>query len=93
MSCDLQMYRGRSLSLWKGTSREICGKSLAGRWPETYVLPLKHDLMTYMYVVHSPPVLTQPGYSAHEKAVYAALSGNLKQVGRKACQLSLVESL
>ena len=35
-----------------------------------------------------PPLFPQPGYSVHEKAIYAALSGNIKQVSRQ----SMIES-
>lgn len=35
---------------------------------------------TWTYLIVYFPPFTQPGYSAHEKAIYAALSGNIKQV-------------
>ena len=45
--------------------------------PHLYLIPSPSPLLI---PPPPPPPPPKPGYSAHEKAVYAALSGNIKHV-------------
>ena len=46
-------------------------------WEMAKDVNLRNNLYyPYLTLLH----FSQPGYSAHEKAIYAALSGNIKQV-------------